>query len=402
LLASYFESMRQVFLFLSLFFNKGCLITAFAQTSLYWDMQQPHPVGVVSLLQVSSLYQGNNNGTSSFFTSLSSSQNYPGASGGLNAGLAARPGQLVTGTSGSGYFGLVLTPAAGYRIRILSVAFGSRSTSSGPARWGLFSSADQFSTSLYSSSLNTNSSWGWQSSVPLTLVSSQAIELRIYGYEGVGTAAINVTNWRIDDLTIHYQLEPISLPVQWLYVRYEVKTNGIHLFWGTASEYHNKIFQVERSFNGYTYEVINTICSDTTKVVPDTNRHYSYLDTNCNGRSVFYRIKQVDHDELFSYSNIIKISADRLFSHSVFRIAHVDLAAGRLQLQIQNSAQVKQIQLYNLNGQCVKTHPIPSVVSQADVPALLHIDISGLSTGVYYIVAVSTSYRTKGQAVLIR
>jgi hypothetical protein len=296
----------------------------------------------------------------------------------------------------------VLSPAVGYRIRILSVAFGTRSTSSGPARWGLFSSADQFGSPVYSTALTTNSSWAWQSSVPLTLVSSQPIELRIYGYDGVGTAAINVANWRIDDLTIHYQVEPISLPVKWLYVRYEIKTNGIHLFWGTASEYHNKVFQVERSYNGYTYEVINSIYADTNTVVPETIRQYSCLDTSYNGPSLFYRIKQIDQDEAFSYSNIINITTDGLFSYNVFRVTHIALAAGRLELQIQSSAQVKQIQLYNLNGQCVRKKTIPSTTRQTELSALYNIDISGLSTGIYYVVAVSTSHRIKGQAVLIR
>lgn len=264
--------MRAIIILLFLFYFNSSWVSSIAQSTLYWDMQEATPTGVISLVQVSSLVQGNNNGTTTFFTSLSPSQQYAGASGGHNAGVAARSGARTTGTSGSAYFGLTIAPAAGYRIRILSVAFGSRSTSTGPARWGLFSSVDQFIAPAYSSVLSTNSVWVWQSSAALTLFSSQPLELRIYGYEGVGTTAINVTNWRIDDLTIHYQVEPISLPVQWLYFRHQKNTSGLSLFWGTASEHRNKCFLVQRSFNGYEYQTLGTIYPDAHQLAPDATR----------------------------------------------------------------------------------------------------------------------------------
>lgn len=394
--------MRAMVIFLFLFFFQSGWASSIAQSNLYWDMQQATPTGVISLLQVSSLVQGNNYGATTFFTSLSPSQQYAGASGGHNAGVAARPGARTTGTSGSAYFGLTLTPAAGYRIRILSVAFGSRSTSTGPARWGLFSSVDQFIAPAYSSVLSANSVWAWQSSAALTLMSSQPLELRIYGYEGVGTTAINVTNWRIDDLIIHYQVEPISLPVKWLYFRHQINTNGLSLFWGTASEHRNKCFLVQRSYNGYEYQTLGTIYPDTRQLAPDATRDYSFLDTTHNQGIVFYRIKQIDQDGSYSFSTIIKVSLGSDQSLFAFRLLYVDLLSGRLELLVERGASWRKLELYNLRGQCVSAQLIPEEISRSAHVASVKIDIAGLLPGVYYLVAVSSWNRTKGKALLIR
>lgn len=394
--------MRAMVIFLFLFFFQRGWASSIAQSNLYWDMQQATPTGVISLLQVSSLVQGNNYGTTTFFTSLSPSQQYAGASGGQNAGVAARPGARTAGTSGSAYFGLTLTPAAGYRIRILSVAFGSRSTSTGPARWGLFSSVDQFIAPAYSSVLSANSVWAWQSSATLTLMSSQPLEIRIYGYEGVGTTAINVTNWRIDDLTIHYQVEPISLPVKWLYFRHQTNTSGLSLFWGTASEHRNKCFLVQRSYNGYEYQTLGTIYPDTLQLAPDATRDYSFLDTTHNLGHVFYRIKQIDQDGSYSFSTIIKVSLGSDQSLFAFRLLYVDIFSGRLELLVERGASWRKLELYNLRGQCVRAQLIPEEISRSAHVASVKIDIAGLLPGVYYLVAVSSRHRTKGKALLIR
>ncbi|NDF98804.1 MAG: T9SS C-terminal target domain-containing protein [Chitinophagia bacterium] len=339
-----------------------------AQQSLYWDMQQSTPVSTMATLQVSSLEQGNNYGNTSFFTTLSVSQNYTGASGGNNAGLAARPGALSIASSGSAYIGVSLTPPSGFRIRLLSIAFGSRSTASGPTRWGLFSSADQFTNPHHTATMQANSTWSWQQSPSLSLLATQPLALRIYGYEGTGAAAINIANWRIDDLTIHYQLEAISLPVSWLYVRAASSQYGVHLRWATANEINNKEFQIERSTDGIFFVSV-------AKVEP----------------------AQIDSDGAFSYSVVLSVSYIPFLLTPNIRQLYFDRAAQRLEVLITGTAGCKQLALYNAMGQLVKRQNVVAVMMDAGVGC--RIGTMGLPAGIYYLVVSADGQRSEGKAV---
>lgn len=368
-----------------------------AQQSLYWDMQQPAPASTMASVQVSSLEQGNNNGNTSFFTTLSASQNYTGASGGNNAGLAARPGALSIASSGSAYIGILLTPPSGFRIRLLSISFGSRSTASGPTRWGLFSSADQFTNPHHTASMQANSAWSWQQSPSLSLLATQPLALRIYGYEGTGTAAINIANWRIDDLTIHYQLEAISLPVSWLYVRAASSQYGVHLRWATANEINNKEFQIERSTDGIFFVSVAKVEPAASMHSGSQQRYYSLLDSTVSKGVFFYRIKQIDSDGAFSYSVVLSVSYIPFLLTPNIRQLYFDRAAQRLEVLITGTAGCKQLALYNAMGQLVKRQDVVAVMMDAGVGC--RIGTMGLPAGIYYLVVSADGQRSEGKAV---
>jgi hypothetical protein len=107
------------------------------------------------------LVQGNNNGTTSFITSVSVSTGYAGASGTNNAGLAARTGVLNTGASGSAYVEFMLTPAPGKVVTLTAISFGSRSTSTGPQAYTLRTAADNYTTDKTTGTLLANSAWAF-------------------------------------------------------------------------------------------------------------------------------------------------------------------------------------------------------------------------------------------------
>lgn len=369
-----------------------------AQNSLYWDMQQPSPTGTVSSLLVSSLVQGNNFGNTAFYTNLSPSQSYTGASGSVNVGVACRTGNLTIGTSGSAYIGVTLSPASGYRLRILSIAFGSRSTSSGPARWSLFSSADHFVHSLSTAVLPVNSTWTRQQSVDLSLSSLSPLELRIYGHDGVGTPAINVANWRLDDLTIHYQIEAISLPVDWLYVRYAIKEDSVQLEWATVVEINNKEFQVERSIDGQHFASF--------AIIPSSGDHggtqlqyYSVLDRVLPQPLIFYRIKQVDKDGTSSYSPTVLVRNDKAALVPTPDPLWFDHASANISISVKPAMGVTVCQLYNARGQLVRKKELYPVSLNAN--SLYTLYAGDLPNGIYYLVLVSARQRSKGRPILI-
>lgn len=379
--------------------NGLCML---GQHTLYWDMQQALPTGLVSTLQVSSLSPGNNFGNTTFFTSLSASQQYTGASGGNNAGLACRTGGLSTGAAGSAFLGVTLTPANGYRLRILSVAFGSRSTLSGPARWGLFVSTDQFASAVHSSIVSANSVWSWQQSGALHIQSASSIELRLYGYEGTGTAAINVCNWRLDDLTIQYQIEAISLPVRWLYVKHSIRSRGVLLQWATTEEINNKEFQIERSDNGMHFQMIGVVASASAGDPQPLTRHYSFFDQDITVTKSCYRVKQVDVDGKESYSDIVFVSKPKGPSPPCIENLHFDPMTGLARAMIGHADASMQLQLHNARGQLIKTFNSGAFDVSLSADVAVEITTNQLPLGIYYLSIISRWGRSPARAILVR
>lgn len=146
--------------------------------------------------------QGNNNGTTTMLSTTSASSGYTGASGQFNAGAAARTGALNTGANGSAYFEFTLTPQPGATITVTSIAFGSRSTSTGPQAYTIRSDADNYATDLATGTLSNTGTWALSTSSGLSVEFAIPRTFRIYGHNGTGSPGANTANWRIDDLAV--------------------------------------------------------------------------------------------------------------------------------------------------------------------------------------------------------
>jgi len=156
-------------------------------------------------LIVGALAQGNNLGTTTFITNTSASSGYTGATGTYNAGVTARTGVLNTAASGSAYFEFTLVPSSGNAISLSGISFASRGTSTGPLAYTVRSSLDGYTNDLAVGTLLNTSVWSVYNTTSMSLNASVgiAVTVRIYGYNGTGTASSNVANWRIDDLIIN-------------------------------------------------------------------------------------------------------------------------------------------------------------------------------------------------------
>ena len=174
-------------------------------TSILWDFGTATPVSAPPAdLSVADIIQGNNNGTTPMLTATSVSGTYAGASGGNNAGAAARTGLLNQDPGGSAYFEFSVTAAAGKQPWVTALSFGARSTSTGPQAFGVYTSTDNFTIPVASGPLANNSVWSLQAPTlfPVSATKGGSVTFRIYGYNGTGNAAVGTANWRIDDLSV--------------------------------------------------------------------------------------------------------------------------------------------------------------------------------------------------------
>jgi hypothetical protein len=97
----------------------------------------------------------------------------------------------------------------------------------------------------------------------------------------------------------------VALPVDFIYFRAKAQPKAIHLQWATAREVNNNYFALERSEDGvHFYEIGREIGKGNFSGVAV----YSSLDHNPLYGTAYYRIKQVDYDSRFAYTNVVAVA----------------------------------------------------------------------------------------------
>jgi hypothetical protein len=177
---------------------------------VYWDFTTASPAtnAVPQDWTLGPVTLGNNNGSTAMISATSSSSGYPGVSAGNNAGVAAQTGGFNPTTSA--YFEIpIIVPdtdtntLSDYGVR--QIAFGSRSTGTGPVNYTIRSSADNYQSDLAIGSVLASSSWAACSNANIGLILAKGTNtIRIYGYgsSSASQASGSSPNWRIDDLVV--------------------------------------------------------------------------------------------------------------------------------------------------------------------------------------------------------
>ncbi|MEM6345371.1 MAG: T9SS type A sorting domain-containing protein [Bacteroidota bacterium] len=96
----------------------------------------------------------------------------------------------------------------------------------------------------------------------------------------------------------------ISLPVELLDFLGDYKQDHVELNWLTATEINNDYFEVQRSVDGKNWEALGNVAGSGTSTEMN---NYEYKDYLVSYGTNFYRLKQVDFDGTFSYSNRIEV-----------------------------------------------------------------------------------------------
>jgi len=100
------------------------------------------------------------------------------------------------------------------------------------------------------------------------------------------------------------------VPVELLAFTASVRNSEVRLLWSTASELNNRGFEIERSINDNNNFV--TVGFVDGKGSSTEINYYSFNDNpKLSGvNQIYYRLKQVDFDGTFSYSDIVNVSYD--------------------------------------------------------------------------------------------
>ncbi len=105
-----------------------------------------------------------------------------------------------------------------------------------------------------------------------------------------------------------------SLPVQLSSFFADVVNNAVNLYWSTDTEINNLRFEVERKTEHTDWI---TIASIDGKGNSNVKNDYFYTDLNNLYGTIYYRLKQVDLDGNFTYTNSISVNKSANYSYSL-------------------------------------------------------------------------------------
>jgi photosystem II stability/assembly factor-like uncharacterized protein len=94
------------------------------------------------------------------------------------------------------------------------------------------------------------------------------------------------------------------VPVEFLNFNGEVNEFKVHLSWQTVTEKNNNGFEIHRSKNKIDWEII---CFISGKGTTTERQSYFFEDIDIESRSYYYRLKQIDYNGSFKFSDIIEI-----------------------------------------------------------------------------------------------
>ena len=162
-----------------------------------------------------------------------------------------------------------------------------------------------------------------------------------------------------------------TLPISLMSFTGVKKSSSVELNWKTASEINAKEFQVERMDNGGNFVQIGSV-----KAAGNTNKltAYSFVDFTASKQAIrYYRLKMVDFDGKYKYSNTIKIADE---NSSVDIVVYPNPSTDKISIANSNlNFAAVSYKVMNLTGDVVK-------VGTASVN---EINVSDLAAGMYML-----------------
>lgn len=104
-----------------------------------------------------------------------------------------------------------------------------------------------------------------------------------------------------------------ALPLNILSFNAIKKTTGININWTTSNEINVHRFEIERSTNATNFVGIGTLFAKNT-----SNNLYEFLDLISPTTNLYYRLKIVDNNGRFIYSNVVSINSKKIETLNVY------------------------------------------------------------------------------------
>ena len=192
------------------------------------------------------------------------------------------------------------------------------------------------------------------------------------------------------------------IPVELSSFKSAILNHNIQLTWTTLSETNNYGFEIERSSDGINFVKIGFVEGNGTTA---EEHSYSFVDQDLTSGVYYYRLKQIDFDGSFTYSEILTVEVkipDSYILEQNYPNPFNPETTIRFQIP---AAQRIVLTIYNIQGQKVKTLIDEQMQPGSHSVIWDGIDESGnkVASGIYiYTLQSSTGYKASKKMILIK
>lgn len=180
--------------------------------------------------------------------------------------------------------------------------------------------------------------------------------------------SVTVTN---SPAIANFGLGNTATPVTLMSFDAHKKDNTALLVWATATEQDNKGFDVERSMDGRSWSSIGFVASQSETGNSALKLDYNYTDNNpLNGKN-YYRLKQTDHNGIYTYSEVKMVSIDKVTTVNIYPNPATSI------VNLSGLTGNESIYVYNASGRVVKQFKAEQ--------ELVQVPLDNLEPGMYYI-----------------
>lgn len=166
-------------------------------------------------------------------------------------------------------------------------------------------------------------------------------------------------------------VSPSTLPTTFsIPLQAKQKNNTNHITWSVASQTNNAKYIIEHSLTATDFLAIGEIKGDGNNT---QERHYEYTHQTPSPGMNYYRIKQIDIDGKYTYSNVANVQYEG--KEKSFRI-YPNPSSNQISVDVNDRHKNRGLQIYNSIGRLVKEISIDNSNT---------VNISDLPRGVYYI-----------------
>ncbi len=163
------------------------------------------------------------------------------------------------------------------------------------------------------------------------------------------------------------------------------KQNLLH--WTTATEQNNTGFEMQRSSDGNNFSKIGFINTKAINGNSTAKLNYNFIDVDYNALTNYYRLKQIDKDGKFFYSNIVVLKDNNALAPGSITI-YPNPVKNMLNVKIASSANDKiMLLITDINGKTI----INNATNTGRGESIIQVNISHLSAGTYFLKAICSS-----------
>jgi Secretion system C-terminal sorting domain len=149
------------------------------------------------------------------------------------------------------------------------------------------------------------------------------------------------------------------------------------LVWQVADEINMKYYEVQISDNGYDFKTTGTVAISNSS---SNNKTYEFTNTITSSSVNFYRLKMINMDGSFAYSNILKLSNKQKNINTLDVMPNP--AKANLFVHITSAqAHSSTIEIINLLGQIIFKKYVQTIKGVNSIP----VDVSNLPRGVFFL-----------------